>query len=198
MYARRPLKVSELAEVLSVRKGDRGLKTEVMREMDILELCRGFIIVEPETTILQLTHQTGQIFLRNHHSHNIKPKRLDIATTCLSYLQFDPFEKWEEREIRYWRAKYKALPYIASHWGDHIEDVGKFDYVLPAVVTFLASERKRNLMLTLRGMYEHSTGGWTMLHVIAEIGLGTICKLVLEAQQAGSANRYSLFLFEFY
>ena len=190
MYARQPLKVAELAEALSVREGDWGLNKEVMHENDILELFGGFIVVEPETTTLQLTHQTVQIFLQKRHSDDISPKRLDIATTCLRYLQFDEFEKWEERDIEDWKANYKALGYIARYWGDHVKEVEDSDYVQTAVLTFLASESKRALMLAIQ--FQRSVGGrrdWTILHIIGYNGLGTICKLVFEAQQAGTANR---------
>jgi hypothetical protein len=181
MYARQPLKVAELAEVLSVRDGDRGLNKEVMHENDILELCRGFIVVEPESTTLQITHKTGQTFLQEHHFDDISPKRLDIATTCLRYLQFDEFEKWEERDIEDWKANYKALDYIARYWGDHVKEVEGSDYVQTGVLGFLASKRKRTLIQKRRG--------WTIFHIIGYNGLGTICKLVLQAQQAETVNR---------
>ena len=166
MYARRPLTVAELAEVLSIREGDRALNTEVMQEKEILELGRGFIVVEPKSTTLQLTHQTGQIFLQKHHSDDISPKRLDIATTCLRYLQFDEFEKGEERTFGHWVGNYTALHYIAFRWVDHVKDVEDSDYVLPAVITFLASERKRNLMLTLRAYPKDFIGGFTLLQIM--------------------------------
>jgi len=169
-----------------------------MHEEDILELCCGFIVADPETTILRLTHQTGQIFLQDQHSDDISPKRLDIATTCLRYLQFDKFEKWERwRDLRSWRAKYKALDYMVDHWGYHVKEVEESTSVQTAVLTYLACESKRKMMLEIKFGSLRSRG-WTMLHVIAEFGLGTICKRVLEARQARSANRYSLFLHEFY
>jgi hypothetical protein len=187
MYARRPLRVAELAELLSVREGDRGLNEDMMHEKDILELCRGFIVVERKNRTLQLTHQTAQIFLQRHHLNDIGPKRIDIATTCLRYLQFDEFEKWEERDFDDWEENYKALSYIASHWGDHVKEAEDSDYVRRAVLTFLASESKRNLMLKITHM---RAGSWTILHIIAENGWETIFGLVLDAQQAGTAKGY--------
>jgi len=86
MYARRPLRVYELSELLSVREGDRKPKEMemLMNEKEILELCCGLVVVQSESEILQFTHQTAQKFLQDQHSNDIRPKRLDIAVTCLT------------------------------------------------------------------------------------------------------------------
>jgi len=192
LYSRRPLCVDELAEVLSVREGHLGLKQgRIMREEDILELCCGFVVVHSEGT-LQFTHQTAQIFLQEHHLNDIRPRRHDIVMACLSYLQFSEFEKGEYVQDSL-KTRYKALDYIAHHWGNHAKEEEHSPDVQRPVLAFLASERKRNWMLKAKrgGKF---IPGQTLLQIVVEPenGLGTICRLVLQEHLNEDVKRYSL------
>jgi len=184
MYAQRPLSVEELAEVLSVRDGDWGLREEMMDEKDILELCHGFVVVQSDTTFLQFTHQQ---FLQDQHLNDIGSKRVDIATACLSYLQFDDFNEWR-RPLDWgpWLLKYRALAYIPSYWGHHVREAEDSAQVQVAAVNFLLSERKRNFMTVFTQVHEVQP---TLFHVIAANDLGIICRLFLEAKSGGMVIR---------
>ena len=93
------------------------------------------------------------------------------------------------------RQKYKASFYVAESWGFHIRKAEPGAAGQEAVLAFLASDNKRSSMLQIQEYVRNGRSdvpfvkSRTLLHVIAQEGLTTICKQVLERRINGS-DRY--------
>ena len=150
-WARRPLRVAELLEALSVQENDINLEEEYFADpCDIIDCCQSLVVREESTDLVQFTHYTVQEFLLS----NCLPLLLtpvDLAKTCLTYLNFEALEAGpcfprsavDERLMRY-----KFCQYAAIYWGNHAQGMGEEDpVVVEAVLRMLQSNAKNDSML---------------------------------------------------
>ena len=76
-----------------------------------------------------------------------------------------------------------GLAYAADFWGEHSKEVEDDEDIQKAMLSFLASETRRERILTKqlarRNISEFSISGATVLHVLAFNGLVKITKFVL-------------------
>ncbi|KAF1828418.1 ankyrin repeat protein, partial [Decorospora gaudefroyi] len=104
--AKRPLTTTEICCALAVEPGEAELDPESRPDIeDLVSVCAGLVVVDPESAVIRLVHYTTQEFFeRSSNAWNLGAQ-LHIATTCLTYLSFDMFktgscssdEKFEER-----------------------------------------------------------------------------------------------------
>jgi hypothetical protein len=179
-YTRRPLRMEELRDALTVEDDDLHGKENPDEAAAILHCCQGFITESAGT--VRFSHPEIERWLaREPQFEKLFPESY-LASTCLTYLNFKIFEK----EIDYDHPlmtmhrleKRHFYSYAARFWGAHTREAEDNRYVQKTVVAFLSSKAKRDSMLLVRSKGSFIVGQ-TLLHVIVKSGLTTIFGLVL-------------------
>jgi Ankyrin repeats (3 copies)/Ankyrin repeat len=191
-YAKRPLKMAELREVVTIEKGDNNLNEEDLPPVtSLIKVCRSFVIYDTKSGVVQLAHETvKEFFSRKQYLL----QATELAQVCLTYLTFNEFDNSclgkESMGVRV--QKYKFSRYAAQFWGVHTRGEPENEpYIQRAVLSLLASENKKDSMLQLETYANSSWGdisytkGQTLLHVIAKNGLATICRFILDECNKG-------------
>ena len=187
--AKRPLTVIELQHVIAFTGDSVEIdEADLYAEAELVSVCAGIVTVDPKSNIIRLVHYTTQEYFERIDENKFPVSQATIAKTCLTYLGligFDgPCHHWASLEDRL--EKYKFSQYAAQFWGHHTRgEPEKEPDIQRAVLSFLASENKKNSMLQLENRSNSSWGnftftkGQTLLHVITKNGLATICKRLL-------------------
>jgi ankyrin repeat protein len=183
-YAQRPLTTEELCHALAVDTGDEDLDPENIPDVeDILSVCAGLVTVDEESQIIRLVHYTTQEYLEGIRENWHPRAQQEIASTCLTYLCFEPFKSSpcaNEDELESRRKKYSFLDYSAWHWPEHVaavqEEVCELAMALLQDDVLLASAEMDSL-----GWSFQVTHRWQMtgLHLTASFGLLHLSKELL-------------------
>ena len=91
--ARRPLKLEEMQQMLSIRLGDTCIDPEaVPKSESVISTCCGLVVVEDDSQIVRLVHYTcGEYFQRNMQSYRSPEAHGYIAGVLITYLNFTTF-----------------------------------------------------------------------------------------------------------
>ncbi|CAD6570009.1 MAG: hypothetical protein ASARMPREDX12_003269 [Alectoria sarmentosa] len=133
-YAYELLTVAGLRHALAIEIGESIFDEENLDDIeDVLSVCCGLVIIDPETEALRLVHYTTQDYFKKFGSCHFPNAREDIAVSCLTYLLFNEFGEgwvwnmskeghtsWEAVEARL--QKYPFLLYAARFWARHAKD----------------------------------------------------------------------------
>jgi ankyrin repeat protein len=180
-YARRPLTTQELCHALAVEIGDEDFDSENVTDVeDILSVCAGLVTVDEESQIIRLVHYTTQEYLEGIREDWHPKAQQEIASTCLTYLCFEPFrsapcpdfDKFESR-----RKAYSFLDYSARYWRDHVsavqEDICELAMALlqdSNLVSYAYLHECEGHYEPLRGMTGlHLTASFGLLHLFKEL-----------------------------
>lgn len=200
VYAKRPLKTSELQHALGVELGALEFFEDNLPDLDdIVSTCCGLVTVDEESQIIRLIHYTTQEFFDRRGSEIFPNAQAQIANVCLNYLSFDVFNSGccnsrEEFEQRL--ANYPLFDYASGNWG-HFTMSGQADSDLiqnllnrPAHVQACGQA----LMATdIRGNHRFQTEDeyWSYiplrissLHLAAYFGLTSIMSCLLDVVDA--------------
>jgi hypothetical protein len=184
-HAARPLQMDELLEALCVKEWQLDIdRNRKFNAADIVQMCQSLVVYEESSGIVRFIHPTVQEFLKS-----LKLPVIDLAKTCLTYLEHNAFNdicaNKESMETRV--QTYKLCLYAAKFWGSHTRgETETLACIEQAVFRLLASENKRDSILQ---MIEYANSTWgelsfvkgqSLLHIIAQNGLATICKHVLK------------------
>ena len=91
-YTYELLTVAGVRHALAIEVGESEFDQENLDEIeDILSVCCGLVIIDPETEAVRLVHYTTQEYFKNFGSRHFPNAREDIAVSCLTYLLFDEF-----------------------------------------------------------------------------------------------------------
>jgi ankyrin repeat protein len=196
--AQRVLRMDELLEALVVEEGDQDLERESMLDASaVVECCKSLVLYEESSGLVRFTHETVQEFVAKNIPNLLQTSVL--AKTCLTYLAFYEFDKpCPEAELLKKRLeRYRFLRYAARYWAFHTREAEQCRGVQEAILSCLAGESKTNSILQLEAFTASGgggilvTSGQTLLHVIAERGLATICSLVLDRSLKTESTGYS-------
>ena len=192
----RPLHMDELRELLLIRNGMTKLNHNDLYEPGyILDACQSLVICGKSSGIVRFAHYAVREFLLKDYKQ--LRSTTDLAIDCLTYLGFDTFEEGPTQYIEARLKNYKAFDYITRYWDSYARDsfatdAESSDEVQRLTLAFLDSDNKRNAMLQVRG--NDFTLTKTPLHVLAECGLASICRAVLDRAQ-NDAQMYTLMSF---
>ncbi|KAJ7485603.1 ankyrin repeat-containing domain protein [Mycena latifolia] len=88
--AKRPLRPAELREALAVEQGTKRLDHDNLLDMEtILSVCAGLVVINEADRRLRLIHYTMQSYLDRVQSNIFPQAKMEITTTCITYLSFD-------------------------------------------------------------------------------------------------------------
>ncbi|KAF7368697.1 Ankyrin repeat-containing protein [Mycena venus] len=92
--AKRPLRPSELREVLAVELGSSKLDPENLLDMaTILSVCAGLVVFSEEDKRIRLIHYTIQKYLNHVLATAFPDASTEITRMCITYLNFDTFSQ---------------------------------------------------------------------------------------------------------
>jgi ankyrin repeat protein len=133
-YAERPLTTRELCHALAVEVGESELDPDNIPDVqDMVSVCAGLVAVDEESNIIRFVHYTTQeYFERIRETWNPRAQQ-DIASTCLTYLSFDPFRSGSSsnnKELKRRLVENVFLDYAARNWGWHARTVQEQVYDL--------------------------------------------------------------------
>ncbi|KAL9080321.1 MAG: hypothetical protein Q9157_000908 [Trypethelium eluteriae] len=171
-YAKRPPTTAELCCALAVEPEDVELDPDNVPDIeDLVSVCAGLVVIDPESAIVRLVHCTTQEYFERIMEQWNPSALLEITSTWLTYLCFDAFksgssatdEEFEER-LR----QNQFLDYAAKHWGEHaitVEDGA----LRPSAYKY-------------KGYSQDYAKNTTGLHLIARFGLCLTSEKILARQ----------------
>ncbi|KNG84003.1 hypothetical protein ANOM_007784, partial [Aspergillus nomiae NRRL 13137] len=120
-HAIRPLRPIELQHALAIGAGDCQLQEDSLPVFEeIISLCAGLVMLNQESHTIQLVHYTTQEYLSNLDW--IQKSIDDITTSCITYLQFDDFERGSCPSKEEFEKRVELHPfyiYASTSWGHH-------------------------------------------------------------------------------
>jgi hypothetical protein len=200
-YAQRPLTTGELCHTLAVGVADAELDLDNIPDIeDILSVCAGLVTVDEESQVIRLVHYTTQDYLEGIREKWNPDAQHDIASTCLTYLCFEPFRRGScasDAEFENRLEKHKFLDYAARYWHQHVATVQE-------ETSELAMSLLKNSMLIACALQTTSIGPYkyeqysqsfpkqaTGLHLVVSLGLLHLSKELLvwvESEKVISAD----------
>ena len=196
LLARRVLTMIELQEALSVDLGVQELipETELIDPRYVVECCESLINHDKNTQTVRLTHYTLNDFL-NTECATILPTSIYLARTCLTYLNFDEFDKpCRTQELVKERLQlFHFLDYANSFWYVHVQGDAELDQdIQQAIFRFSATPSRQTSFEECRKFrldsYFYYRYDWsidifeTPLHAVSRYGLSKICKKLLDGK----------------
>ncbi|KAF2677729.1 ankyrin repeat protein, partial [Lentithecium fluviatile CBS 122367] len=92
-FAKRPLTTAEVCCALAVEPEEMELDPENIPDVeDLVSVCAGLVVVDPESAIVRLVHYTTQEYFERIGDAWNPGAQLHIAITCISYLSFSAFQ----------------------------------------------------------------------------------------------------------
>ncbi|KAM0805007.1 hypothetical protein BDR22DRAFT_885096 [Usnea florida] len=120
-----PLTVGQLRYALATEDGETEIDEDNLDDIeDIISVCCGLVIVDPETTAVRFVHFTAQEYFERFRSQYFPNALEEIAVSCLTYLLSNESGKywaWEYFGDPH-SLKYSFLPYAARFWARHAEN----------------------------------------------------------------------------
>ncbi|KAJ6551881.1 ankyrin repeat-containing domain protein [Mycena capillaripes] len=88
--AKRPLRVPELREALSIEPGATDFDSDNLLDADIiLASCAGLVVITAEDDTIRIIHYTMQTYLEQIQARVFPSSQSVITTTCITYLSFE-------------------------------------------------------------------------------------------------------------
>ncbi|KAF3031163.1 hypothetical protein E8E12_000410 [Didymella heteroderae] len=117
----------QLCHTLAVGVADEELDADNIPDIeDILSVCAGLVTVDEESQVIRLVHYTTQDYLEGIREKWNPNAQQDIASTCLTYLCFEPFRRGScpsDAEFESRLEEHKFLDYAARYWHQHVATV---------------------------------------------------------------------------
>ncbi|MCJ1413979.1 hypothetical protein MMC32_000304 [Xylographa parallela] len=182
----RPLSVSELRQALAVEPKETEFDPENETELSILfRVTSGLITADGDQGAVRVVHRTAQEYFEDNWKELFPKAQIDIATTILTYLNFDAFAKPvegdnEDVEVDKRLKKFSFLAYASTYWGEHVQAVLDATETQTAVVDFLNDPTRLASIIQAAwqiGSKSQTAASWDVragingLHVCAWYGL---------------------------
>ena len=191
-YAKRPLKISELREMLAVEPKDTNFHPSGLHEKDlILEVCCGLVSIEEQDETVRLVHYSLEEYLTTCWHRYWPEAEETVAATCLASLTLEGlsiYVRWDCMPVHphsFW--------YAHRYWSEHVR--GRLEKVLEDQI-FGVLESKTQSGYAYR-IYENSyelASRTTPLHIVASLGLNHLISVILKRKidlEARDSNGYT-------
>ncbi|KAI9790609.1 MAG: hypothetical protein M1816_004941 [Peltula sp. TS41687] len=141
--ARRPLTLAELGHALAIEPGDREFDPDgEYQRAEILDTTKGLLTIDDGDdahSYVRFFHLTLQKYLEDTRDHWFPQAETDMATACLTCLEYDIFSKQSEPEEDL-DSKLSCNPfaeYALQFWGEHARNAQPASRVEELVLQFL-------------------------------------------------------------
>ncbi|OAL29898.1 hypothetical protein AYO22_01804 [Fonsecaea multimorphosa] len=202
-YAKRPLSLAELTQILAVEAGDTDLDPYASPEPEILRhACAGLITIGEQGATVRLVHSTVQEHLETHCDRLVPEPEVAFAKVCLAYLSFDIFDEGpsiSENELQGRLKNYPFSEYVSNNWGYHVVGNQLHEELAPLLSRFLEQPNKlassvQILSIPLRrrdNQYDLFPKQHGALHVVAYWGLDNlVSSLLRDGMDVNSQDSY--------
>lgn len=201
-HARRPLRMRELQEALSVRQFDEAtVEDYIIRPLDLINCCQSLVAFDETSQIVRFRHYTVYEFLQKNYLGQLL-STVDIARICLTYMTFTTFQQGPCSDYDAMSLRFKTQQfglYAVHYWSMHTKGDGERDPEVLRLLTKLSSSAS-NLegiiqfrhfgqvpQLRLRESWTVWTPtNTTMLHIAAENNLVQLAQLLLQVHSPES------------
>ena len=177
-YARRPLKIFELREILAVEPEDTKFDPSGLHERDlILEVCCGLVSIDEQDETIRLVHYSFQEYLTTcWHEHWPKAEET-VAATCIAYLTLEDFSA---HMLEYYMpAHCQFLSYAAEHWEEHLR--GPSGVILEDhTCRLLESTTELSNAHGVRSRLYNTASTTTPPHVTVSLGLTYLASVIMK------------------
>ena len=186
LQSRRPLRMRELSESITVELGDTDREEEEIPDpMRLIEVCKGLVIYDRSSGIILFAHYTVQEFLLRECCPHQVVGSVQVTLSCLTYLLYDVFNVEGPLPKEHAR-QHEFLDYSARYWVDHIEDLDTENEDIQALaIRLLTTKGNCATMVSVATM-----GNWKKLlppfTFLANMGATRLVRWLLEARSAFS------------
>lgn len=186
-YAKAPLKSTVLQHAVAVAENTKDISDDDLIDVeDLVSVCAGIVTVDRESGIIRLVHYTTQKYLQNYLQSQLPTVNINIAVTCLVYLGFDAFNYpcQNKSELEERLKKYKLYSYAARYLGEHTRGDMEERIKNRFFETFQSQGKRDSIDQTIIYCSElwhpfKERTNRSLLHIVSEIGLSTICCTLL-------------------
>jgi hypothetical protein len=189
-YAKEPLTMRELQEALVIEEDDDELQRDYMLESEVItDCCKSLVIYDTSSGFIRFAHYTVQEFISTVKSRLCPVEYL--AKTCLDYLSMRVFNKpcHNYNALCHRIEEYAFSRHAGKHWGFYVAgDPERFHDIQLAVFRLLLFQNRRCSLLQLLMGFDSVPRDETFLHLIARVGLATICRLILDVDKVENAK----------
>ncbi|KAL4733879.1 ankyrin repeat-containing domain protein [Aspergillus similis] len=126
VFAEQPLQERAIEHALAVSDGDTDMDDDnIIRARTLATKCAGLVQLD-ESDCLRLVHYSAENYFRQHRDRWFPAANVSIASSCLTYLQFDVFRSGacsgpsEDIDFENRLGKYPFLQYASINWGKHL------------------------------------------------------------------------------
>ncbi|KAL3302800.1 ankyrin repeat protein [Colletotrichum asianum] len=125
IYAKRPLRASELRHALAVERGTTGLDRENILNIHlIISVCAQLVTVGEQSQIVSLNHHTTHSYFKQAAVRWLPDAHCLIAKSCTTYLSLDAFgSDSQHANVENRLQEYPLYEYAALEWGHHAREV---------------------------------------------------------------------------
>jgi len=203
----RILEMDELLEALVVGEysenanGDEELD-EILEYMvtpnDIVIACKGLVLYEESSGSVRFSHETVKGFIASELEQKLTPP-VGLAKTCLIYLGSNVMDSPcpDKQSLQQRMETYKFSRYASQYWAEHIRGDKMCEKEIQSLfIDTFGLSGKRDSMVQVK-IYAESRWGyfirspvWSLLHVVAESGLTTICRRLLNGDNCTYAHSF--------
>lgn len=126
IHSKRPLGTLELQHALAVQNGTAVLDPDFLPATKLLvSLCAGLVIINEESSIVQLVHYTTQEYFERTKGKWFRDAELEITTTCVTYLSFNAFGSGVCDDIEQRLQSHPLYDYAAQTGVTMLTELGK-------------------------------------------------------------------------
>jgi hypothetical protein len=190
-----PLTVRVLQHALATKEGKTEFSDDFLVDAEeMISVCGGLISVDQGETVRLIDRTFYHYFTTNQRYSHFK-EVAGIGYVCLRYLDLNEFDEPcpDLESLRQRLAKYVLSPYAARHWARHIQG-DEEKQMLNTVLRVFGSRGKRESISQFQeyvegGSFRKFTGK-SLLHIVAENGLATICHSLLSGNLVEGKDSY--------
>ena len=160
-----PVSMKQLRTAMAIQIEDHNFEPSGLMESDILiSICGGLIKLEIETDRVDFVHYTFRSYLLDQDLDLLRASHEDIASTCITYLNFANAPLPVSTEIAI-RGTPKSVPevvyadfssfalelfaYIPNNWSQHLNHCERYETYMEAILAFLSDPAR--LASVIRG-----------------------------------------------
>ncbi|KAJ5669155.1 hypothetical protein N7462_010225 [Penicillium macrosclerotiorum] len=196
VFAERPLECREIEHAIAVSAGDHDVDPDnIIRVQVLASMCAGLVKFD-ESDCVRLVHYSAKNYFSEVENQEkwFPEGATKLASTCLTYLLFDPFQSGpcsgpsEPADFDERLAKYPLLKYASEYWGVHLLQSPQEALFDQARTLLTDPTRFASISQALWYVDEEDSASWTgkegstPLHLAAHFGLN---RLAIELLQNG-------------
>ena len=177
-YAQRPLKISELREMLAVEPKDTHFHPSGFHEEDlILEVCCGLVSIEEQDETVRLVHYSLEEYLTTCWHRYWPEAEETVAATCLASLTLEGLSIYVKLDCM--PVHPHSFWYASEHWSEHVR--GPLEEVLEdQIFGVLESGTQSEYVYKIHGNSYEVASRTTPLHIVASLGLKHLISVIVK------------------